>query len=374
MPSGKATTRTSHGAWRRTWSTVGEKNRDCRRQRGDEPSTIRSAPLERASSTMACPIERATTVRVTISTPFSSPSARASASDSSARSSHVRRQRALEREGARHAHDEDGLHGRLTLLRERDRRRDHLLADVPELHRHEHLPVGGARRQRRDGIDVVENASPRGAVGRRSRRRARARARPGPAYRAPGWVTRASTQTAKVSGAPINAGKREQHASDSQLGPRPERPLEIGLGLTQADHGELRSREREEHAEGVQAREERRVVPRQARPWRSRSRLRRLPTARSASRETSERRSRRPNSRGSMPCSAIERPRRVQPGDRRRRRREQDQRAGETDDDAQNVDERSGQMPVERGHDPHDRRLQPVVGEPARSVLRRETR
>ena len=39
-PSGNATTRTSHGARRRTKSTVGEKKRDWRLQRGDEPSTI----------------------------------------------------------------------------------------------------------------------------------------------------------------------------------------------------------------------------------------------------------------------------------------------------------------------------------------------
>ena len=45
---GNATISTSHGARRRTKSTVGEKNRDCRRQRGAEPRTIRSASdLER---------------------------------------------------------------------------------------------------------------------------------------------------------------------------------------------------------------------------------------------------------------------------------------------------------------------------------------
>ena len=37
------------------------------------------------------------------------------------------------------------------------------------------------------------------------------------------------------------------------------------------------------------------------------------PVARIASRDTSERRSMRPNSRGSMPCSPIERPSRVHP-------------------------------------------------------------
>ena len=84
-PSGNATTSTSHGACLSTWSTVGEKNRDCRRQRGEEPSTIRSAPRRAASSTIAWPIERARTVSACTSTPCSSPSARASASDASAR-------------------------------------------------------------------------------------------------------------------------------------------------------------------------------------------------------------------------------------------------------------------------------------------------
>src|SRR5213078_2664200 len=61
-PSGKATTSTSQGALRRTYSTVGEKKRDCLRQRGAEPSTIRSTPRRSASPTIASPIERARTV------------------------------------------------------------------------------------------------------------------------------------------------------------------------------------------------------------------------------------------------------------------------------------------------------------------------
>ena len=63
-PSGKATTSTSQGAFRSTYSTVGEKNRDCRRQRGAEPTTIRSLPRRLASPTIALPIERARIVSV----------------------------------------------------------------------------------------------------------------------------------------------------------------------------------------------------------------------------------------------------------------------------------------------------------------------
>ena len=44
---------------RSTYSTVGEKKRDCRRQRGAEPTTIRSLPRRLASPTIASPIERA---------------------------------------------------------------------------------------------------------------------------------------------------------------------------------------------------------------------------------------------------------------------------------------------------------------------------
>ena len=46
------------GAFRSVYSTVGEKNRDCRRQRGAEPVTIRSAPDSSAAPTIAAPIER----------------------------------------------------------------------------------------------------------------------------------------------------------------------------------------------------------------------------------------------------------------------------------------------------------------------------
>src|SRR5207253_1073640 len=61
-PSGTATTSTPSGAFRSTYSTVGEKKRDWRRHLGAEPRTIRSAPLRSASFTIASPIERARTV------------------------------------------------------------------------------------------------------------------------------------------------------------------------------------------------------------------------------------------------------------------------------------------------------------------------
>ena len=90
------------GAWRSTKSTVGEKNRDWRRQRGAEPSTIRSASDSRARSTIACADRaRPDGRRLPPSTPCSAPSSFASASEASARSSssqHRRVERLLERD------------------------------------------------------------------------------------------------------------------------------------------------------------------------------------------------------------------------------------------------------------------------------------
>src|SRR6185437_6232284 len=78
-PCGKATTSTSQGAFFKTYSTVGEKKRDCRRHFGAEPTTIKSTPSSFAWLTIASPIERARTVFPLTSTPWSSPSISASA-------------------------------------------------------------------------------------------------------------------------------------------------------------------------------------------------------------------------------------------------------------------------------------------------------
>ena len=179
-PSGNATTSTSQRAFWSTWSTVGEKNRDWRRQRGDEPSTIRSASRRVASSTIAWPIERARTISAAPRRRSPRPSARASSSDAVGALGDVRRA-AARRAGtlARHAHDGDRLDGRVALLRERDRRGDHLLADVAELHRHEQPLERRPRGQRRDRVDVLEQATLAPPPRRRGRRRARRRATPG---------------------------------------------------------------------------------------------------------------------------------------------------------------------------------------------------
>ena len=103
---------TSHGAWRSTKSTVGEKKRDWRRQRGEEPSTIRSAlslartvddrPADRAGADGRRPRPRRRA---------RAPSARASSSDASARAS-ASGIGCVERELERHEHDVQRLDGR----------------------------------------------------------------------------------------------------------------------------------------------------------------------------------------------------------------------------------------------------------------------
>ena len=223
-PSGNATTSTSHGARRRTKSTVGEKNRDCRRQRGDEPSddevgVPRASPRRRSRARSSA---RAPRPSVT-STPCSSRAACASSSDASTARGDVRRQLALEREAPRHADDGDRLDLGAALLRERDRRRDHLLADVPELHRHEDPAELRAGRELVDGPTCSSRPSPpRAADGDEDdepdsepRRAGVARA----------WcVTSASTQTTNVSGAPTSAGSGTRDAADRDVRARAERP------------------------------------------------------------------------------------------------------------------------------------------------------
>ena len=128
------------GARSRPWA---RRRRDWRRQRGEEPRTIRSEPRSTACSTIARPSERARTVTGSTRTPFSSPSST----------------RLRERGGRLLLELESGASSSwssgttitksastraLALLRQRDRGRHHLLADRPELHRHEHAPELGA--------------------------------------------------------------------------------------------------------------------------------------------------------------------------------------------------------------------------------------
>ena len=171
-PSGNATTSTSHGAFRSTKSTVGEKKRDCLRQRGDEPRTTRSDRLALRLLDDRVP-DRARTHDLAVHLDAVVRAERASLLQRRVDPRrHVRRKLALELEPPRHANDRDRVDRRAALLRERDRRRDHLLPDVAELHRHEDpLEIRGAGRV---SAGATCSSSPR----RRVRRTATKTARP----------------------------------------------------------------------------------------------------------------------------------------------------------------------------------------------------
>ena len=155
-PSGNATTSTSHGAWRRTWSTVGEKNRDCLRQRGEEPSTIRSALRRVASST----IDMTDRPCVDGLRPYVDPvlltERLASATDASAWSATAAGSGACSSR-SRGTWTTVIASTPPALLREGDGRRDHLLADVAELHGDEDAPERRADGEGASRVDVLEH-------------------------------------------------------------------------------------------------------------------------------------------------------------------------------------------------------------------------
>ena len=121
------------------------------------------------------------------STPLSAPSARASASEAAACSS-ASNMLGVERHVERHLDHVERLDRRAVLLREPDRRRDHLLADLAELHRHEDAARTRASRQHLlvGGDDVLEQARAAAAPDQHVDDEARERARPGRRSARPG--------------------------------------------------------------------------------------------------------------------------------------------------------------------------------------------
>ena len=229
-PSGNATTSTSQGAWRRTKSTVGEKKRDCRRQRGDEPRTIRSAPRARASSTIAWPIERArTTSRADLDAVILAEQPRlverrvdraATSAGSSPSSSNLRGTRTTVIASIVGA----------ALLRERDRRRDHLLADVAELHRHEDPLELRARRELLDRVDVLEQAALAAPPDDDEHDRARRSSHTGPGVARAGMRDHREHPDRRTSAARRRAPAAGRGTPRIRtFGPREKRPLELGL-------------------------------------------------------------------------------------------------------------------------------------------------
>ena len=258
---GKATTSTSHGAWRSTKSTVGEKKRDCRRQRGEEPSTIRSASMLARAVDDRAPDRARADGRATTSTPSSSPSSARLRERASARASVLGIGASSGRSSGTRINVQR-LDRARRARRELDRRGDHLLADDPELHRHQ-----DAAEVRHDDKRLLvrrrsraRSAPRRASGGPRRRRRARARARRGRrSARRGAWRARA-IQIAKVRIGADDRGERDLGAAERDVERRAVRPRQVGLDDPQPDHRELRGREREQHAEREDAREERDLV------------------------------------------------------------------------------------------------------------------
>ena len=220
----------------------------------------------------------------------------------------------------------------------RNRGRDHLLADLADLHRHEDPPEPGAHRERRERIDVVEDA----AVVPPSRHPEddEPEAEPGGPGIARARVGhhREHERSRAVSGTPISAAIGTGVPRTRMSGPARNGRGRSGSREAQPDHGELGERERDEDAERVDARKEAARRLRGCRLQdddgdRGSARSRGSPRSRRASAARSAR------TRGEHPVRGH---RVREPGaarDRGRRRAEQDERAREPDHDAQRVDE-----------------------------------
>ena len=167
---------------------------------------------------------------------------------------------------------------------------------------------------------------------------------------------------------PDQRRKRDQDATDPHVGPGPERPLEVGLLLAQADHGELGGGEGEQHPEGVGAREERGVVAAED-PRRDHDRDRDRPGCQECLARDER-----------APLEAAELPRQHAVLAHRAARRVHPVIAVVAAANRISAPERPttmrststsavGQVPLERRHDPDDRRLEPLVGEVGRAVL-----
>ena len=165
--------------------------------------------------------------------------------------------------------------------------------------------------------------------------------------------------------------RHRERRADQRRGERcPEGPRQVRLGEAEPDHGELRRREGEQDAERVEAGEELDVVSEQAggdhEPDRDRrhgdDRLRR-----------DERAAVEPPEAGRELAVAAERVRQPsEAGHRRRRRREQDERTGESDIDDERVADEVWDVSPQCLDDAREWRPQPLLAERRLAVLNRE--
>ena len=196
---------------------------------------------------------------MTTSTPFSSPSARASASDASARS----------RTSSGSSPSSGYLRGTRTtktasIVAPRSFASAIAVATISSPMSPSFIGTSSflnvdARRKRRDGIDVGQHAdlapAPDGHVDDEPDEQ------PGRAGVAGAGMRDQREHPDRERQRGADQGRqRHEDAADHDLGLGPERALEIRLLAAEPDHGELRRREGEQHAERVGAGEEGRVV------------------------------------------------------------------------------------------------------------------
>ena len=198
--------------------------------------------------------DRARTRRARSSTPCSSAISRTSSRASRARASSSSRDR-VEGLGQGHLDHAQHPHLGLALLGQLHRGRQHLLADVAELERHQdgpHLVLGGRPpgRARRAWRAPAGSPLPPGA--RPGTRPRRSRATPARRCGPPPWVASDVTHSSAVRTAPTTDTTGIQAPRQRMLPGTRERPRQLGLARAQAHHGELGGGHRDQDAEAVE--------------------------------------------------------------------------------------------------------------------------
>ena len=255
------------------------------------------------------------------------------------------------------------------LLRERDRSRDHLLADVPELHGYEDALELRARRKLADGPDLLEEATPsRPADGNED---GEPREEPDRACVAGARVREhREHEDRRGERSPDERGHRKPVTAEQHVRPRAVRTREVGLPHPQTNDGELGRGEGDEDAERVETREEGRVPAgcklgeRDEPDRKSRGDRDRLARDHRAALEPGEL-----ARQGSVLRQRVRQAR--DPRERRRRGAREDEDAGDPDDDLEAVDHERGEGAVEGGGDSHERRLEPLLAERRLAVRHR---
>ena len=279
----------------------------------------------------------------------------------------------VERLVERHLDHVDRLDDDVAGLGQPDGRRDHLLADLAELHRHEdprEARLGELLLVRRD--DVLEQARAAAAAHHHVHDEARSEPCWAAVARAEMRHQRDDEDRRRAKRAE-DGRQREDGAAETDAERDAERAPRVGLRHAEPDHRELRGGEGEQHPEAEEAREERHLARErgadQERDGDAAGRDHGGGCHERAAMETAE-------GRGQLSVLAERVGEPSEAGDRRRRCGEQHERPGQADVDAKRPGEPVRQMPLQRGDDAHQGRAQPVGTEcrrPVRRRVRRET-